>query len=139
MTDREICLSYKEAKKKAEQIKILSELTLKPVDEIKAILIANGYKVQGKVGTKVKDRLDAMGYVPEVEQGEHNRPRDDTIPNEAELPIEAGCLEALATVEKLVLDEMEGINADIEELQNAIAGLEYKKSLLNQFLAAYCS
>ena len=48
MTDGEIVREYNQAKDKKEQIKIMSELTLKPKEEIIRILKENGCEVEEK-------------------------------------------------------------------------------------------
>lgn len=42
MTDEEICRSWRTARNRRKQIKVLAELTLKPPEVIRSILVANG-------------------------------------------------------------------------------------------------
>jgi len=113
MTDREICISYRDAKNKNMQIKILSELTLKSLGEIKNILVENGYKVPG---------MDV-------------KPKKEAKPANAK---EMKSLEALATVEKIVIDDLNRLDADIELIEADLKDKQYKRNLLQQFLADYC-
>lgn len=46
LSDKQICIMYRDAKDKEEQIKILSELTLYSVERIISILRAGGYKAE---------------------------------------------------------------------------------------------
>lgn len=58
-TDEEICTLYRGARNKRAQIRILSELTLRPQVQIRAILKRAGYDVAGK---QVRKRPQRDGY-----------------------------------------------------------------------------
>lgn len=45
MTEAEICGSFRRADNKRAQIQIISELTLRPKEEIEEILVRNGYTI----------------------------------------------------------------------------------------------
>lgn len=62
MTDAEIVRSYNEAANKTKQIRILSELTLKPVNEIADILKANGIQPPEKYEKKESAKREYAKY-----------------------------------------------------------------------------
>jgi hypothetical protein len=76
MTPEEICRSYREAKKKMEQIKILSELNATTEEEIKKILKENGYL---KTGPKTAIMQTALKQ-PKLETPETNiQPKQEVV------------------------------------------------------------
>lgn len=60
MTEREICLSYREAKKRNTQLQVLAELNGTSRERIIGILIKNGEKVSNKVTNQLYKRLDVL-------------------------------------------------------------------------------
>lgn len=94
MTDEEIYTSYRDAKQKGEQVKILSELTLKPVDEIIEILIKKG--VPAKAFSRFK-RMIQTEYIAQEEI--------------------AKCLEEKNEIIKALQDDIESLEAGVRELE----------------------
>ena len=60
MTEREICLSYREAKDKKKQIPILADLSELSKPEIIGILLRNGENVMKQDIEKLYKRLDTL-------------------------------------------------------------------------------
>ena len=60
MTEREICLSYREAKDKRKQIPILADLSEKSKPEIIGILLRNGENVMKQDIEQLYTRLDTL-------------------------------------------------------------------------------
>lgn len=60
MTEREICLSYREAKDKRKQIPILADLSELSKPEIIGILLRNGENVMKQDIEQLYKRLDAL-------------------------------------------------------------------------------
>lgn len=60
MTEREICLSYREAKDKRKQIPILADLSEKSKPEIIGILLRNGENVMKQDIEHLYKRLDTL-------------------------------------------------------------------------------
>lgn len=60
MTEREICLSYREAKDKRKQIPILADLSELSKPEIIGILLRNGENVMKQDIEKLYKRLDTL-------------------------------------------------------------------------------
>jgi len=60
MTEREICLSYREAKDKRKQIPILADLSELSKPEIIGILLRNGENVMKQDIEQLHKRLDTL-------------------------------------------------------------------------------
>lgn len=60
MTEREICLSYREAKKQNTQLQILAELNGVSRVEIIGILLRNGEKVSDSIIKQLYKRLETL-------------------------------------------------------------------------------
>lgn len=60
MTEREICSLYRQAKRPSEQIKILSDLTLKSNVQIIGILLKNRQAVPKKIINELFERMDKL-------------------------------------------------------------------------------
>lgn len=60
MTEREICLSYREAKDKRKQIPILADLSELSKQEIIGILLRNGENVMKQDIEQLYKRLDTL-------------------------------------------------------------------------------
>lgn len=60
MTEREICLSYREAKDKRKQIPILADLSQMSRPEIIGILLRNGESVAKQDIERLYKRLDTL-------------------------------------------------------------------------------
>ena len=60
MTEREICLSYREAKDKRKQIPILADLSELSKPEIIGIMLRNGENVMKQDIEQLYKRLDAL-------------------------------------------------------------------------------
>lgn len=60
MTEREICLSYREAKNRDTQLQVLAELNSMSRVRIIGILVKNGEKVSDKVTNQLYKRLDVL-------------------------------------------------------------------------------
>lgn len=91
MTDEEIFVSYRDAKQKGEQVKILSELALKPVEEIIEILIKKG------VPAKAFSRFKGMTKTEYIAQGEI-----------------AKCLEEKNEIIKALQDDIESLRSRVD-------------------------
>lgn len=61
MTDREICLMYREARNQNTQLQILAELNDVSRNEIIRILVKNGEKLPSRVINQLYKRLDVLG------------------------------------------------------------------------------
>lgn len=60
MTEREICLSYREAKNRNVQLKVLAELNSVSKVKIIGILVKNGEKVSDKATNQLYKRLEVL-------------------------------------------------------------------------------
>lgn len=60
MTEREICLSYREAKKRNAQLQVLAELNGTSRVRIIGILLKNGEKLPDGVISQLYKRLDVL-------------------------------------------------------------------------------
>lgn len=60
MTEREICISYREAKHKRKQIPIIADLSEKSRQEIIGILLRNGENVMKQDIEHLYKRLDTL-------------------------------------------------------------------------------
>lgn len=60
MTEREICIMYREARNQKNQLQILAELNGTSRIEIIRILVKNGEKVQSSVIEKLYKRLNVL-------------------------------------------------------------------------------
>ena len=98
MTDSEILASYRQAKDKAAQVKILAELNACPVQTIKDILVAQGVdwrqlpRVRGK-GTEEKKPAETTEKATEI--GQSRTP----VPTSNEAPTSTSDKESTPTIE----------------------------------------
>lgn len=60
MTEREICLSYREAKNRNTQLQVLAELNGTSRVRIIGILLKNGEKLSDRVISQLYKRLDVL-------------------------------------------------------------------------------
>ena len=60
MTEREICIMYREAKNQNSQLQILAELNDVSRNEIIRILVKNGEKLPSRVINQLYKRLDVL-------------------------------------------------------------------------------
>lgn len=60
MTEREICIMYREAKNQNSQLQILAELNGVSRNEIIRILVKNGEKLPSRAFSQLYKRLDAL-------------------------------------------------------------------------------
>ena len=60
MTEREICLMYREAKKQNTQLQVLAELNDVSRNEIIRVLVKNGEKMPSRVINQLYKRLDVL-------------------------------------------------------------------------------
>lgn len=72
MTEREICISYREAKKQNAQLQILAELNDVSRIEIIGILLRNGEKVSDGVIKQLYKRLDTLDAQISVREKEYS-------------------------------------------------------------------
>ena len=71
MTEREICLSYREAKKRNMQLQVLAELNGTSQVAIIEILVKNGEKLSAKVTSQLYKRLDVLDTQISVREKEY--------------------------------------------------------------------
>lgn len=71
MTEKEICLMYREAKNKDIQLNILAELNDVNRNEIIRILVKNGNELSRRVINQMYKRLDVLDAQISVMQGEY--------------------------------------------------------------------
>lgn len=104
MTDSEILASYRQAKDKAAQVKILAELNACPVQTIKDILVAQGVdwrqlpRVRGK-GTEEKKPAETTEKATENGQSGRLRPDAMSLPTSNEEPTSTSDKESTPTRE----------------------------------------
>lgn len=108
MTNDEIAASYRQAKNKCEQVKILAELNACPIETIISILCGAGYNI--RAFSKLKGELKKA----EPEKLQYKKPK--ILPRRITLP------EALATIK----EELNDINRIQYELDMRKAAL-YKQ------------
>ncbi len=71
MTEREICLSYRLAKKRNMQLQVLAELNGTNQVKIIEILVKNGEKLSAKVTSQLYKRLDVLDAQISVREKEY--------------------------------------------------------------------
>lgn len=163
MTEREICVSYRDAKDKRKQVQIISELSLLPVPEVRAILMINGYKTLGKIGADVQEALKRRGFqytesgeikpiTEEVAESVEQEPVEVVVEEsepvlaiafadaeeEAPAALSAEDDEMFDMVEQMLGASLRKIESDIKVLTESLGELKHKRKLLVHFIEEHC-
>ena len=109
MTPEEICRSYREAKKKMEQIKILSELNATTEEEIKKILKENGYL---KTGPKTAIMQTALKK-PKLETPETNMQPKQEVPD--------AVIQLCVKRVEVIREQIDKLEKELEKINNFLA------------------
>lgn len=127
MTPDEIVVRYRQAKNKAEQLKILADLNACTVDEIINVLCEHGgYKPQFFNTAKIKLRKQTVGSEPETAVGADTiRPKEEPNeePTEYIVPVKS-------VPEMLVNSAFEVIRAELSKINHQQYELDMRKAEL---------
>lgn len=127
MTPDEIVVRYRQAKNKAEQLKILADLNACTVDEIINVLCEHGgYKPQFFNTAKIKLRKQTVGSEPETAVGADTiRPKEEPNeePTEYIVPVKS-------VPEMLVDSAFEVIRAELSKINRQQYELDMRKAEL---------
>ena len=137
MTDSEIVRSYREARDKRKQVKILSQLNLCEIEEILDILTKNGVKSQELPRTRrVNTKTETAETLPQASNQEQETAdqrrreriyRDALLVYQQQLEREANAAEEAYLAQKREFDRRQNeINQLLEELEGGGWKMQYR-------------